>query len=512
MRITGRIGTEGRLIIDQSFETVVSRAPLWAVLVSALAVIPLILLRRRPNLREAVSLLAGVVKLLLVLSMLPTVLAGKVIEFTLFPAVAGVPIQFRIDGLGMLFALVASSLWILTTLYAIGYMRGLEERAQTRFYSFFALSLSATLGVAFAGNLLTLYIFYELLSLATYPLVTHHQNKKARSGGRKYLLYLLGTSVGFALPAMLYTYHVSGGLLTFSATGVLAGNTAGFEAAVLLLLFVFGFSKAGIMPFHSWLPGAMVAPTPVSALLHAVAVVKVGVFCILRVITGVFGIAFLKAENLGLLVSYIAAFTVITASLIALSQDNLKRRLAFSTIGQLSYIVLGASLLTAEALTGSMLHIAMHAYGKITLFFCAGAIYVATGKKNISEMAGIGWRMPVTMLAFLAGAMSVIGLPPTGGFISKWYLVLGAVEGERFFPLAIYLISSLLNAAYFLPIVYQAFFCREQDALFQPKWAEAPRFCLIPLGLTALVSVLLFFQHDFLVILVKGIAGALDGV
>jgi multicomponent Na+:H+ antiporter subunit D len=237
----------------------------------------------------------------------------------------------------------------------------------------------------------------------------------------------------------------------------------------------------------------MVAPTPVSALLHAVAVVKVGAFSILRVITGVFGIDLLASLHLGTVICYIAAFTVIVASLIALTQDELKRRLAFSTIGQLSYIVLGAALLSPKGVIGGMTHIGMHAYGKITLFFCAGAIFVATDKKNISEMVGIGKRMPVTMIAFFIGSLSVIGLPPTGGFFSKWYLVLGTLQADQMVMLFVLLGSSLLNAAYFLPIVYNAFFCTEEASMFKNKIEEAPVWCVVPLVITALGSIALFF-------------------
>ncbi|MDB4808368.1 proton-conducting transporter membrane subunit, partial [Verrucomicrobiales bacterium] len=366
-------------------EIIASQLPLFACLASLLAVIPILLFRKTPNLREAATIGAGALKLAIVLTMLPGILGGKVYEFTFFEAVKGIPLAFRVDGIGMLFALVASSLWILTSFYAIGYMRGAKEAGQTRFFCFFAISLSATLGVAFAANLFTLYVFYEMLSLATYPLVTHHQDKEARSGGRTYLTYLLSTSIGFALPAMLFCYFKSGESLTFTETSNWAAALSGPTVLVLLLLFVFGFAKAGVMPFHSWLPNAMVAPTPVSALLHAVAVVKVGVFSIIRVFTGVFGTDFLQTLDVSQVISWIAAITVVTSSLIAMTQDNLKRLLAFSTIGQLSYIVLGVSLLTPHAVQGSMLHIPMHAFGKITLFFCAGAIYVASGKKYISQ-------------------------------------------------------------------------------------------------------------------------------
>jgi len=476
-------------------ETITSIKPLLAVLVS-LAVVPILASSSKaPNAREGWTFAAAIAKFLLVVSMLPLVLQGTEIVYTVAEVIPGVAIKFRVDALGMLFALVSSSLWIVTSAYSIGYMRGLNEHSQTRYFCFFALALSATIGVAFSANLLTLYLFYEMLSFATYPLVTHHQDREARSSGRKYLLYIVGGSIAFVLPAMLLSYNLAG-TLDFAKHGFLAGTGSKELMTLLLVMMLFGFAKAGIMPFHSWLPAAMVAPTPVSALLHAVAVVKVGVFSIVRVLTGVFGIDLLASLHLGTVVCYIASFTIIVASLLALSQDGLKRRLAFSTIGQLSYIVLGVALLSPKGVVGGMTHIAMHAFGKITLFFCAGAIFVATGKKNISEMVGIGKRMPVTMLAFFIGAMSVTGLPPTGGFFSKWYLVLGTLQAHQMPMLFVLLASSLLNAAYFFPVVYKAFFCTPEEAMFDNKMEEAPIWCVAPLVLTAVVSIVLFFYPN----------------
>ena len=475
---------------------VISFTPVLAILASLLAVIPIILLGRRANLREGASFLAGFIKFGLIASMLPTVMAGSTIEYTLLEIIPNLAIAFRVDALGMIFGLVASSLWILTTLYSIGYMRGLREHAQTRFFSYFSVSLAATIGVAFAANLFTLFLFYEMLSLATYPLVTHHQDREARTGGRTYLTYLLTASIAFVLPSLIYIFIKTGGGLDFVAGGFLEGHVGGTEALVLLLLLTFGFAKAGIMPLHSWLPAAMVAPTPVSALLHAVAVVKVGVFCILRVYSGVFGIDYLSDLNLGVIVTWIAAFTVVVSSLIALTQDNLKRRLAFSTVGQLSYIVLGMALLTPKGVTGSMMHIAMHAWGKITLFFCAGAIFQATGKKYISEMVGIGKRMPVTMAAFFIGSLSVVGIPLAGGFWSKFYLLWGTVQDGQYVMLVVLLISSLLNAAYFFPIAFRAFFCKPEDSLFQAKVEEAHPCAVVALSITAVVTMLLFIYPE----------------
>jgi multicomponent Na+:H+ antiporter subunit D len=473
-------------------ESIFSLKPLAAVLVSLVAA-PLIFGTRSPNVREGWTFLAALIKFALVASMLPAVLAGQELVCTVARVLPGLSITLRVDAFGMLFALVSSALWIVTSAYSIGYMRGLDEHAQNRYFACFAVSLSATIGVAFAGNLLTLYLFYEMLSLATYPLVTHHQDHEARSSGRKYLLYTVGASIGLVLPAMLMVYNLAGDL-TFSAQGVLAGQASRATVAVLLIMFVFGFAKAAVMPLHSWLPAAMVAPTPVSALLHAVAVVKVGVFSIVRTITGIFGVDTLVSLQLGTPVVILASVTILAGSLVALTQDNLKRRLAFSTIAQLSYIVLGAGLLSAQALTGGMIHIAMHAFGKITLFFCAGAIFVATGKKNISEMTGLGRRMPITMGAFFIGALSVIGLPPTGGFLSKWYLALGCLNADQWPVLIVLLTSSLLNACYFLPIVFKAFFTAAPTGANPSEGvAEAPAWCVVPPVIAAAGSIALFF-------------------
>ena len=468
--------------------------PLAAVLVSLLGSIPIMLSGRTPNLRESWTILAALAKVVIVASMLPAVLAGGGYEFTFAEVLPGVPIALRVDAMGMFFALVASILWFFTSVYSIGYMRALKEHAQTRYYASFAVAISATLGVAFSANLLTLYLFYEMLSLSTYPLVTHEQNSESRKSGRKYLTYILGTSIGLALPGMLIVYAIAG-TLDFKIGGILAGTGATPQTlALLLVLFLFGFAKAGIMPFHGWLPAAMVAPTPVSSFLHGVAVVKVGVFSILRVIFHILGPEQLATANLGWIITSIASVTILTASLVALTQDNLKRRLAYSTVGQLSYMILGAGMLTAAGMTGGLLHIAMHAFGKITLFFCAGAIFVAAGKKYISQMDGLGRKMPITFFAFFLGAMSIIGLPPMGGFTSKWMMLIGAAGSGQLLLLVVLLFSSLLNAAYFLPIVYRAFMvplpAGEVDGI-----KEAPLFCLVPICFTAIASLALFFFH-----------------
>jgi len=465
--------------------------PLVAVMLPLLGTVAILFSGRRPNLRESWTLAAGIGMFLVVVSMLPSVLAGGGFVVTLATVVPGVPLQLRVDPLGMFFALVASFLWILTSIYSIGYMRALKEHDQTRYFAFFAVAIAATIGVAFSANLLTLYLFYEALSLSTYPLVTHEKNPEARASGRKYLTYILGTSIGLVLPAMVIVYQLTG-TLDFTQGGILAGKASPEVLALLLVLLLFGFAKAAIMPFHGWLPAAMVAPTPVSSFLHGVAVVKVGVFSILRVIFHIIGPVQLAQADIGWIVTTLASVTLLAASLVALTQDNLKRRLAYSTIGQLSYMILGAGMLTAAGMTGGVLHIAMHAFGKITLFFCAGAIYVASHKKYVSEMDGLGHQMPVTFLAFFLGSLSIIGMPPLGGFLSKWNLLVGAVQAHNLVLVAVLLFSSLLNAAYFFPVVYRGFFAAPKEPL-TGGIREAPLFCLIPLSVTAIGSVLLFF-------------------
>ena len=471
--------------------------PLLAFLVPWFGLIGIIWAgEKRPNLRETFTFIAAVIQATVVVSMVPVVLSGAIIECHIWQVFTNVPLLLRVDGPGLLFACVASVLWIATTLYAIGYMRGLHEHAQTRFYSYFALSLSATMGVAFSANLLTIYFFYEMLSVSTFPLVTHMQDKNARTGGRTYLGYLLFTSLCLLLPALSWCYvWLDGGNVTmdFLADTGKVDFFSNTTQMILLSLFTFGFAKAGLMPLHSWLPGAMVAPTPVSALLHAVAVVKVGVFCVYRVYADLFGTEVLLKLNGEDWMIAIACATILISSLIALSQDNLKRRLAFSTIGQLGYVVLGATLATEQGMGGSVLHIAMHACGKITLFFCAGAIFVATGKKYVSELRGLGRKMPITMGAFMIGSLSVIGLPPLGGFVSKWYLAMGALDRDAVWVVVVLLISSLLNVFYLLPVAVTAFFRPNESEGESEGLKEAPWPCVVPLTLTAIGCFVLFF-------------------
>lgn len=449
--------------------------------------------RVHANLREAVTLATAVALAWTVWSLLPELMAGRRPSATVAEIVPGIDIAFRVEPLGMLFAALASGLWIVNSIYSIGYMRGNSETNQTRFYVCFAIALAATMGVAFAANLFTLFLFYELLTLSTYPLVAHKGDEKSVRSARIYLGVLLATSIGLLLPAIVWTYLVAG-TGDFTPGGILSGKLEGPAIGLLLGLFVFGAGKAAVMPVHRWLPAAMVAPTPVSALLHAVAVVKAGVFTVTKVIVYVFGIDFLFAEPSSTWLLYVAAFTIIAASVVALRQNNLKRLLAYSTIAQLSYVVMASAILKPLAEVGAAIQMVAHAFGKITLFFAAGAIYTASKKTEISELCGIGRRMPWTMAAFTIGALSMIGVPPTGGFVSKWYILAGAFEADNYVALATIILSTALNAAYFMPIVYSVWFSREPAPPVKDH-GEAPLPMVAALTITAGLTLAFFLFH-----------------
>lgn len=454
---------------------------------------------KRPNLRETISFLAAATLFVTVASMVPAVLAGKRLHFTVFELLPGLSIALRADALSMVFAVSASFLWMVTVFYSAGYMRGLEEHSQTRFNTCFALALFGAIGCAFSDNLLTLYLFYEIVSICTYPLVAHHQDEEGYEGGKKYIAYLTATAKGLVLPAMVLIYVLSG-TLDFANnihTGIIPPTVHHGLIAALYACCILGFAKNGVMPFHNWLPSAMVAPTPVSALLHAVAVVKVGVFSTVRVMLYVFGVDLMHSLNLGLPTAYFVSITIIVGSIVALSKDNLKARLAYSTVSQLSYIILGVALLTPAGIEGGLIHIANHAFSKITLFFCAGAIYVVTHKKNISEMSGLGRAMPLTFGAFALASLSMIGAPPVAGFVTKWYLINGAWDAGSVGIIIILLISTLLNAAYFAPVIYQGFFGKASESDLKHNYAEAHPALVIPLSITALISVLIGLYPNF---------------
>ncbi|MFQ5994383.1 MAG: monovalent cation/H+ antiporter subunit D family protein [Acidiferrobacterales bacterium] len=469
---------------------------LWLTLaVPLLAAVLIAMLDRRPNPREAVTLLSAGTLFALVLQLWIGFQTGERPAVVLIETLPGLPLALAVEPLGLLFALVASFLWIVTSLYSIGYMRGHHEKHQTRFYSAFAIALASTMGVAFAANMFTLFVCYEALTLSTYPLVTHSGTQEARRAGRVYLGVLLSTSIGLQLLAIIWTWTLTG-TLDFRQGGILQDAAPAPVVGLLYALYIFGIGKAAIMPLHRWLPAAMVAPTPVSALLHAVAVVKAGVFTILKVTLYVFGLDLLSDSGASEWLLYVAAATILIASLVAMTKDNLKARLAYSTVSQLSYVVLGALLANAWGIVGGAMHIAMHAFGKITLFFCAGAILVATHKTEVSQMRGLGRAMPITMGAFFIGSLSVIGLPPMGGLWSKWYLALGTLDAGQLTLLAVLMISSLLNIAYLLPIPIRGFFQAPDGGEKSHGIQEGPVPCMVAIALTAFGCLWLFFYPE----------------
>ena len=469
-----------------------SLAILLSMLLPAAAVVTNLLFRKSPNLRDGLTLGAAIATFIVVLNILANVGNTTTATFVLFEVMPGLELAFNVEPLGMMFAILASGLWIVTHIYGIGYMRVNNEDDHARFFACFSFAIFSVMGIAFAANMLTLFLFYEILTLSTYPLVAHKGTLAAIKGARTYLSILIGTSIGLQLVAVIWTFAIAG-TLDFTRGGILEGLIAGPPVAILLALYAFGIGKAALMPFHRWLPAAMVAPTPVSALLHAVAVVKAGVFTMLKVGIYIFGIDFLAVTGASIWLMWLAAFSIITSSVIALTKDNLKARLAYSTISQLSYITLGVALATSMGILGGSLHVVMHAMGKITLFMCAGSIYVATQKTNISQMTGLGRAMPITFIAFLIGSLSIIGLPPLGGSWSKWFLIMGAADTGQLAIIGVLLISSLLNVAYLLPLVGKGFFLKPVNETKPTKFAESPTLVWAPPAFTACGCIILFF-------------------
>lgn len=473
-----------------------------ALFVPLIGMFLIALTNRFPNIRETITLSFASATFFFVFTVARAVAAGESPTVSLFEVLPGLSLTFTAEPLGAMFAVIASGLYIVNSIYSIGYMRGNGEAHQTRFYMCFAIAISAAIGIALAGNLLTFFAFYEVLTLSTFPLVTHKGDAKARSGGRIYLGILVGTSIGLLLPAVVWTYVMTG-TTDFVAGGILgdAPDFRGYVPAALLGLYIFGVGKAALMPMHPWLPNAMVAPTPVSAFLHAVAVVKAGVFGVLKIAVYVFGVDVLAEMAATDVILWVAAFSILCASAIAMTQDNLKARLAYSTVSQLSYVTVGAMLATRLGIQGGATQIAAHALGKMTLFMCAGAIYTAAHKSLISEMRGTGRQMPITWAAYTIGACSIIGLPPMAGAWPKFFLMLGAVDAGTLFVLGVLIVSSLMNIVYLLAPAVRAFMDHGPAGVAVAKpIAEAPFFCLLPLLMTAAGTVVLFVLMPWLLV------------
>lgn len=467
--------------------------PLVIPLIAAAAVA---LLRDRPQVRDWAAILAGVAELLALAVILPDVLDGVGATFNIAPFLPDAPIALRGGPLGMLLLLTASPLWLLTTLYSIGYLRG-PAAALTRLHVLMAITISATAGVAFSANLITLYLFYEVMTIATYPLVSFARTNEAAAGGRRYLAYQLGTGIALFLPAVALTYTQTG---SFALTpgGIFGAEPAGFLPILTYLLFLFGIAKAAILPAHAWLPAAMVAPVPVSALLHSVAVVNVGVFTLFRVLLDVFGQDAIASLGLGRLTLIATSVTILVASLVALRLGNLKEILAYSTIGQLSYMVLGMALLNEAGTTGGALHLVGHSVSKITLFFAVGAIAVGTGATRVNELRGLGQGMPLLLGVFAVGAASIVGLPPTVGFLTKYFLFIGVAQAHQWLVFMVLATSTVLSATYYLRVVRTSLSPLPQGdgtpsdpTSLPPSVRPVPREMLVPVVITAVLTVLL---------------------
>lgn len=474
------------------------------VLVLATSLVPAVVIfllpEERNRTRTILNLAGALAKVGLVVALIPPVLAGRRFEWRV-AFLPQVDLVLRVEALGLLFLGLSAFLWLLTTVYAIGYLKD-EGRHRSRFFGFFSLCVVASSGIALSGNLVTFVVFYELLTLATYPLVAHQQTASALRGARVYLTYTLGGGVALLLGAVWLTALAGPAEFTRGgspAVAALAAADPGAARAALALLLAGLGVKAALVPLHGWLPRAMVAPAPVSALLHAVAVVKAGVFGIVLVVDELAGPAL--AAELGLLgpLLVLSCATILWGSVRALRQDGLKARLACSTVAQVAYVTLGIALLSPVATVGGLAHIVHQGLMKITLFFCAGLLAQRLGATRVSELAGAGRRMPLTCAAFTVGALGMIGLPPVAGFVSKWYLGLGAVDAGQSWVLAVLVASSLLNAAYFLPVVGRMWWGRAADravpAAAAPPAAgrtrlEAPPALLVPALVTAGCSVL----------------------
>ncbi|MDI6892552.1 MAG: proton-conducting transporter membrane subunit [Actinomycetota bacterium] len=474
-------------------------APIFTYLPVLLVFIPIILgmlifLVQKEGVRIFLALLASLIGFGGLSWMWPTISKGLVLATRPIFLAPEIFLYFRVDALGLLFALVSALLWIFTVIFTVKYME--KESFKGRFWGFLTLAVASGIGVTLAGNLITLFFFFEMLTVFTYPLVIHGETGAAMAAGRKYFLYLF---VGEALLLFSVVFTIFLGGTVFDKVGMLPTTQSPNLLRFLLFTFVLGFGvKAAIFPLHRWLPEAAIAPTPVTALLHADAVVNVGIFGLIRVIYNVFGPELIQSLGMDGLLIWVATVTMIFGSVIALRQDDLKRRLAYSTVAHISYTLLGAAVLSASGLVGALIHLVSHAFMKVSLFFCAGAIDRGTGKKRVSELGGMGYRQPLVMVAFTVASLGLIGVPPTLGFLSKWYLWMGPLEAQQSIFLGALILSTLLCAFYLLPITYRAFFKHAEGPVERQRTSW---FYLLPIFVGAVGGLLLgVFPKPFLIL------------
>lgn len=462
---------------------------LLAIVIPFFAAILILLVGEKNNrLRNAIIMATCLIDFGLVLWIAGPDLSGRVSPFTLLKNPL-FPLQFQVDSFSLFFALLASFLWIFTELFSFGYMRG--EHSQTRYFTCLTLCLGTTLGIAFAANLITLYLFYELLTIGVYPLVIHEESREAFRAGVMYLIYLLSGGI-LVLFGIILTYKLTGGDLVFIHGGIPGlVNQNRTVLYLLFALFIIGFGvKSTIMPLHGWLPRAMIAPTPISALLHAVAVVKAGLFGVIRIIYCVFGAELFRQLNLNYILGIWAGITILGAAIIALRQPRIKGMLAYSTINQLSFVILGAASCHPLGLLGALLHFMYHSVMKITLFYSAGSIIKQTGRTTISQMCGLAKRLPITSAAFALGAIGIVGIPPAAGWVSKVYLLKGYLEIRQTFFASVFIISSFLELGFLFRPVVNAYFRKGED--FNPTnkvGREAPLSMLIPIVVVAILAI-----------------------
>lgn len=425
--------------------------------------------------------------------------AGPTGTFHIVQMTDAISIALRIDGLSRVFATLVASLWPLASCYAFEYIK--HEGRDDAFFTFYTASYGVTLGVAFSANAFTLYLFYELLTLVTLPLVMHSMNKKSIKAGLTYVKYSIGgAAFGFIALVFLIVY---GNTTDFVFGGILNADTIGNRTNLLLLAYVFAFFgfgvKAAIFPFHGWLPKAGVAPTPVTALLHAVAVVKSGVFALMRITYYNFGTDFLSGTWAQYLVMIFALITIVYGSSMAVKEQHIKRRLAYSTVSNLSYIIFGITLMTPAGLVGGLTHMIFHAIMKIVLFFCVGAVMYKTHKEYIYEIGGYGRKMVGVFAVFSVASIALTGIPPLTGFISKWNLASAAVnEGSAVAAAGVFvlLVSTVLTAIYLFTVLTRAYFpARQQvsdtiEAVSDPNW-----YMLVPLFVFA-IAIIVFGVHS----------------
>ncbi len=473
-----------------------------ALLLPIISAVLIMACGRFANIRDTLMVISGCFLVMVVAYLVMHYLDGYTPFIHWFDIIPHLNFTFGLEPLGLIFASMVAVLWLITCIYSIGYMRANEKPGQTRFYAYLALTIASTMGVALASNLFTLFICLEFITLLTYPLVTYGKKEADLKAGRLYLAMLIFPSILFLLPAMLILwFHV--GHLDFLPGGIIGDHLDPQLTITLLLMMMYGISKAAMMPLHRWLPEAMVAPIPVSALLHAVAVVKAGVFTILKLVIYIFGYQHLGtiAQNYYGLEAFmwVAIITLLAASVIALRKDDFKQMLAYSTISHLAYIVLAASMFTPKALLAGILHLVGHGLAKITMFFTAGNIATTHQKTKISELTGIGFHMPLTMVCFTIAAFSLVGMPLTFGIYAKWYFFQGAFENNNPGIIVVLVISTLLNIAYFFPIIYKAFFKKPVNQTFIPGIKEAPYPMTLAITLTAAIIIILFIWPECVV-------------